>query len=104
MSETTAGQDSEDPTARGSGNGVRRLIPFGGAKSKESGVDVTRDELASSSSEEEYGFEDGARDDDTFAMALQDAATTDKRAWEELDSLRSVSNSYAVFLCCVCWR
>lgn len=101
VSETTAGQDSEDPTARGSGNGVRRLIPFGGAKRKESGVDVTRDELASSSSEEEYGFEDGARDDDTFAMALQDAATTDKHAWEELDSLRSVSNSRAVF---VCWQ
>jgi len=101
VSETTAGQDSEDPTARGSGNGVRRLIPFGGAKSKESGVDVTRDELASSSSEEEYGFEDGARDDDTFAMALQDAATTDKHAWEELDILRSVSNSRAVF---VCWQ
>ena len=101
ISESTAGQDSEDPAARGSGNGVRRLIPFGGAKSKESGVDVTRDELASSSSEEEYGFEDGARDDDTFAMALQDAATTDKRAWEELDSLRSVSILCAVF---VCWQ
>ena len=90
MSETTAGHDSEDP--RGSGSGFR-LIPFGGSK-KERGVDATHDDLDSSSSaEEEYGFDEGTRDDDTFAQELQDAATVDKRAWEELDSLRDVSKA-----------
>ena len=95
LSETTAGHDSEDP--RGSGSGFR-LIPFGGSK-KQRGVDATHDELDSSSSaEEEYGFDEGTRDDDTFAQELQDAATVDKRAWEELDSLRDVSIIYLLLL------
>ena len=92
MSETTAGHDSEDPRGSGSGSGFR-LLPFGGSK-KERGVDATHDDLDSSSSaEEEYGFDEGTRDDDTFAQELQDAATVDKRAWEELDSLRDVSKA-----------
>ena len=100
MSETTAGHDSEDP--RGSGSGFR-LVPFGGSK-KERGVDATHDELDSSSSaEEEYGFDEGTRDDDTFAQELQDAATVDKRAWEELDSLRDVSNADFGWYLLVMW-
>jgi hypothetical protein len=87
----TADNNSDD--ANGNANRTlsgTRLIPFGGKSP--SGGEATNDDLSSSS--EDYGLDEGARDDDTidtFGKELQEAATVDKRAWEELDGLRDVS-------------
>lgn len=70
--------------------GVRRSVEsIGDGHVKErGGVNDTHDQLDSSWAEEEYDFDDRTQDDDSFGQELQDAATVDKRAWAELDTLR----------------
>jgi len=75
--------------------GVRRSVEsIGDGHVKErGGVNDTHDQLDSSWAEEEYDFDDRTQDDDSFGQELQDAATVDKRAWAELDTLRDVSTT-----------
>mmetsp|Transcript_11809 Transcript_11809/g.24340 ORF Transcript_11809/g.24340 Transcript_11809/m.24340 type:complete len:1213 (-) Transcript_11809:4971-8609(-) len=81
--------DSDDANAHANAKGSSsplRLIPFG-SKTRGGGA-ATHDDLSSSS--DDYGLDEGTRDDDedTFARELQAAATVDKKAWDDLHGLR----------------